>query len=135
MAYLDSAPATEPGPDKPKDAKNPTHGCANTGGKSKPTANPRGTGTSSPTRSSSSTSTSIAPLASARRFALLWSNIETLKPSIYAKLPVVMCSRRYKDSHPVGRVAADLLERATNARRSTSAERMKCSAWCGMTGC
>src|SRR6478609_8225510 len=53
--------------------------------------------------------------ASGRRFALLWSNIETLKPSVYAKLPTVLCSRRYKDPDPRGRVAAELLERSTNA--------------------
>ncbi len=53
--------------------------------------------------------------ASSRRFALLWSNVETLKPSVYAKTPNVLCSRRYKDPDPIGRVAAELLERATNA--------------------
>jgi len=52
--------------------------------------------------------------ASPRRFALLWSNVETLKPAVYAKTPVVLCSRRYKDPDPKGRVAAELLERATN---------------------
>ena len=52
--------------------------------------------------------------ASPRRFALLWSNIETLKPAVYAKTPTVLCSRRYKDPHPVGRTAAEILERATN---------------------
>lgn len=52
--------------------------------------------------------------ATPRKFALLWSNIETLKPAIYAKTPTVLCSRRYKDPHPVGRVAAEILERATN---------------------
>lgn len=51
---------------------------------------------------------------SSRRFAILWSNIETLKPAIYAKTPNVLCSRRYKDPHPVGRTAAEILERATN---------------------
>jgi hypothetical protein len=52
--------------------------------------------------------------ASGRRFALLWSNIETLKPSVYAKTPNVLCSRRHKDPDPIGRVAAEILERATN---------------------
>jgi hypothetical protein len=51
---------------------------------------------------------------SARRFALLWANIETLKPAVYAKPPVVMCSRRYKDRDPIARIAAELMERATN---------------------
>jgi hypothetical protein len=53
--------------------------------------------------------------ASNRRFALLWSNVETLKPAVYAKTPNVVCSRRYKDPHPVGRTAAEILERATNS--------------------
>jgi len=53
-------------------------------------------------------------VASPRRFALLWSNVETLKPAVYGKLPTVLCSRRYKDPHPTGRIAAELLERATN---------------------
>ena len=52
--------------------------------------------------------------ASSRRFALLWSNIETLKPAVYAKTPNVLCSRRHKDPDPVGRTAAEILERATN---------------------
>jgi hypothetical protein len=49
-----------------------------------------------------------------RRFALLWANIETLKPAVYAKLPTVLCSRRYKDRDIVARTAAELMERATN---------------------
>jgi hypothetical protein len=52
--------------------------------------------------------------ASGRRFALLWSNIETLKPAVYAKAPNILCSRRHKDPDPIGRVAAEILERATN---------------------
>lgn len=52
--------------------------------------------------------------ASTRRFALLWANVETLKPAVYAKPPVVMCSRRYKDRDPIARIAAELMERATN---------------------
>lgn len=56
----------------------------------------------------------IKTAGSPRRFALLWSNTETLKPAIYGKTPTVLCSRRYKDPDPVGRIAAELLERATN---------------------
>lgn len=52
--------------------------------------------------------------ASERRFALLWANIETLKPAVYAKPPTVMCSRRYRDNDPIARTAAELMERATN---------------------
>jgi hypothetical protein len=49
-----------------------------------------------------------------RKFALLWSNVETLKPAVYAKTPNVVCSRRFKDRDPVGRVAAEILERCAN---------------------
>ncbi len=52
--------------------------------------------------------------ASPRRFALLWSNIETLKPAIYARLPIAVVSRRYKDQDPAGRKASEILERCIN---------------------
>ncbi|WP_088347761.1 MULTISPECIES: hypothetical protein [Rhodomicrobium] len=52
--------------------------------------------------------------SSMRRYALLWANVETLKPAIYAKVPTIECSRRYKDRDPVARTAAELIERATN---------------------
>lgn len=49
-----------------------------------------------------------------RRLALLWANVETLKPAVYAKVPTILCDRRYKDRDPVGRIAAELMERAAN---------------------
>lgn len=51
---------------------------------------------------------------SSRRFALLWANTETLKPAVYVKPPVAICSRRYKDKDPIARIAAEIIERATN---------------------
>jgi hypothetical protein len=47
-----------------------------------------------------------------KRFNILWSNVETLKPALFAKLPKPQVSRRYKDNDPVGRQAAMVLERA-----------------------
>ncbi len=47
-----------------------------------------------------------------RRFAILWSNVQTLAPAIYAKRPTPEVSRRFNDPDPVGKVAADVLERA-----------------------
>jgi hypothetical protein len=52
--------------------------------------------------------------SSTRRFSLLWANIETLKPAVYAKLPVIECSRRFKDPDPVARKAGELMERCVN---------------------
>ena len=46
------------------------------------------------------------------KFNILWSNIQTLKPAVYSKLPKADISRRFGDNDPVGRVAGQLLERA-----------------------
>lgn len=51
---------------------------------------------------------------SKRRFAMLWANTEVLKPSIYARPPIPQVSRRYRDKDPVGRLAAEILERASS---------------------
>jgi hypothetical protein len=49
---------------------------------------------------------------SKRRYAVLWANQETLKPTVYAKPPIPVVLRRFKDEDPVGRVASEVLERA-----------------------
>jgi hypothetical protein len=46
------------------------------------------------------------------RFNILWSNVRTLKPAIYAKPPMPEVSRRYNDNDPVARCASTILERA-----------------------
>ncbi|SEO77933.1 hypothetical protein SAMN05216316_1073 [Nitrosovibrio sp. Nv6] len=46
------------------------------------------------------------------RYNILWSNVQTVLPAVFARLPKPEVSRRYKDKDPVGRVAALLLERA-----------------------
>ena len=35
------------------------------------------------------------------RFNILWSNVQTLKPAVYAKLPKADVSRRFDDNDPV----------------------------------
>lgn len=47
-----------------------------------------------------------------RRFALLWANVEVLKPTVYARDPLPRVFRRFRDRDPVGRVAGTLLERS-----------------------
>lgn len=49
-----------------------------------------------------------------RRFAILWSNVQTLGPALYARTPTAVVSRRFKDPDPVGRMASEVLERAVN---------------------
>lgn len=46
------------------------------------------------------------------KFNILWSNVQTLIPAVYARLPKADVSRRFGDSDPVGRVASSLIERA-----------------------
>ena len=48
----------------------------------------------------------------AAKFNILWSNVQTLIPAVYARMPKADVSRRFIDNDPVGRVAALLLERA-----------------------
>jgi hypothetical protein len=49
-----------------------------------------------------------------RRFNILWSNSEILKAALYANDPKPIIERRYRDQDPVGRVAAQALDRAIN---------------------
>lgn len=46
------------------------------------------------------------------KFNILWSNVQTLVPATFSKLPQPDVSRRFRDTDPVGRVAALILERA-----------------------
>ena len=46
------------------------------------------------------------------KFNILWSNVQTLIPAVYAKLPKASAARRFGDNDQVGRVAAQLIERA-----------------------
>jgi hypothetical protein len=54
-----------------------------------------------------------ASVNSKRSFAMLWANTEVMKPVVAARPPVPQISRRFKDKDPIGRVAAELLERAS----------------------
>ena len=46
------------------------------------------------------------------RFNILWSNVQTIQPAIFARLPRPDVSRRFRDNDPIGRVASMILERA-----------------------
>ena len=45
------------------------------------------------------------------KFNILWSNVQTLSAATFARLPKPAVSRSFRDSDPVGRVAALILER------------------------
>ena len=46
------------------------------------------------------------------KFNILWSNVQTITPAIFARLPRPDVTRRFRDNDPIGRVASMMLERA-----------------------
>lgn len=47
-------------------------------------------------------------------FNILWSNVQTLKPALYSRMPKASVERRFGDSDPIARTACMILERACN---------------------
>lgn len=47
-----------------------------------------------------------------RQFAMLWANVEVLKPVVYSRQPKPVVSRRFNDQDPVGRQVSELLQRS-----------------------
>ena len=48
---------------------------------------------------------------SAAKFNILWSNVQTLVPACFARVPQPDVSRRFRDQDPTGRVSGMVLER------------------------
>lgn len=46
-----------------------------------------------------------------KKYNILWSNVRTILPAVYAKKPDAVAERRYKDQDPVGRTASEILQR------------------------
>jgi hypothetical protein len=46
------------------------------------------------------------------KFNILWSNVETLKPILYGRTPKPDVERRHKNSDPISRLGAEIIERA-----------------------
>lgn len=53
-------------------------------------------------------------IAFGSRFNAFWANVQTMRPSLYARNPKPDIQRRFKDNDPVGRVASDVLERSVS---------------------
>lgn len=66
------------------------------------------------TRAYTLADTSEKDTASNRGFHIFWSNVQTLKPALYSRRPNPEVTRRFKDKDLVGRVASQILERATD---------------------
>ncbi|RUV23466.1 hypothetical protein, partial [Mesorhizobium sp. M1A.F.Ca.IN.022.04.1.1] len=46
-----------------------------------------------------------------RRYQIFWANVETMKPTVYAKVPKAVVESRFRTGDPVARIASTLLER------------------------
>jgi hypothetical protein len=46
-----------------------------------------------------------------RKFAMLWTNTQTIQPAVYSRPPVPVVTRRFDDQDPVARAATEILER------------------------
>lgn len=46
------------------------------------------------------------------RYNILWANIQTRLPALFARTPKPVVERRFKDKDPIGRTAAEILERS-----------------------
>jgi|SRR5215831_17091177 len=55
----------------------------------------------------------------ARKFNILWSNVATLKPAIYSRLPKPVIERRFLERNDAERVAGMALERAVSVELET----------------
>ncbi len=52
--------------------------------------------------------------ARASKFNILWSNVQTLQPALYSTPPKPNIERRFQDDDDLGRIASQVLERATS---------------------
>lgn len=55
-----------------------------------------------------------------RRFNVLWSNVQTLKPLIFSRSPKPVVERRHMDRDPSGRLASQMLERCLSFQIESS---------------
>ena len=59
--------------------------------------------------------TSSSWAASESGYNILWSNVQTMREALFARPPVPVVERRHRDPDPVGRLAAQVLQRALDA--------------------
>jgi len=45
------------------------------------------------------------------QFNILWSNVQTIMPAVFARVPKPSVTRRFRDNDPIGRVASLIIER------------------------
>ena len=53
--------------------------------------------------------------ADAGNFNILWSNVQTMMPEVFEQAPKPVVERRHRDPDPIGRLSAQVLQRALDA--------------------
>lgn len=56
-----------------------------------------------------------------RRFNVLWSNVQTLKPLVFSRAPKPVVERRFQDRDPAARMASEMLQRCLSFQIEASA--------------
>jgi len=59
-------------------------------------------------------------MADTHRLNILWSNVETLLPTLYARTPRADVERRFRDQDDVGRLASEILQRTLSYSLETT---------------
>src|SRR6185312_12355620 len=59
-------------------------------------------------------------MAYTHRLNILWSNVETLLPTLYARTPRADVERRFRDQDDVGRLASEILQRTLSYSLETT---------------
>src|SRR5258708_21523469 len=54
-----------------------------------------------------------------RRANYLWANTQIIFPALYGKAPLPIAERRFRDKDPIGRAAAQIIERALRNEMET----------------
>lgn len=55
-----------------------------------------------------------------RKYNVLWSNVQTLKPAVYSRSPKPIVERRFMDKDPAARLASTILERTLSFQEEIS---------------
>ena len=53
-------------------------------------------------------------------YNVLWSNVQTMRPGMFSKVPQIIAERRHRDRDPIGRITAEVIQRAANNETETN---------------
>ena len=54
------------------------------------------------------------------RHNILWANVQTMKPALFSRSPIIRAERRHKDKDPLARLAGQVIERLLNVENESN---------------